>query len=307
MTSDNESNVRDWDIVAACKAHTPAPLSKRQYLVCSAPGCKGWEWASDDGTCREPGCGAALADHSTSAANPKRSWSKKSAMVSVLEADLDHLEQKFPGIRAHVHVAEPSAFPSAAPSASQSAGQSSPPPLTRWQQMQHDDHVQWERESKRRLAKADIDQLEKKFPGIREHVQFALASQAPAEVRQLVNFPVWIQKGDHREAEAPPEDVHDQVCARDGAAGVGSHRHKSRSPRRQSSVAVANAQSEGRASLDLPAVNTPGASKSTRTKKSVKDEGPASKYAKIAADLQQQVHLAASQATSVSSQASPSN
>ena len=174
--------------------------------------------------------------------------------------------------------------------------------------MQHDDHVQWERESKRRLAKADIDQLEKKFPGIREHVQFALASQAPAEVRQLVNFPVWVQKGDHREAGALPEDVHDQICARDGAAGVGSHRHKSRSPRRQSSASVANAQSEGLASLDLPAVNSsPGASKSTRTKKSVKDEGPASKYAKIAADLQQQVHLAASQASSVSSQAPPSN
>ena len=172
--------------------------------------------------------------------------------------------------------------------------------------MQHDDHVQWERESKRRLAKADIDQLEKKFPGIREHVQFALASQAPAEVRQLVNFPVWVQKGDNREAF--PEDVHAQICARDGAAGVVGPRHQSRSPRRQSSSSGANAQSEGRASLDLPAVNSsPGASKSTRTKKSVKEEGPAGKYAKLAADLQQQVHLAASQATSVSSQASPSN
>ena len=153
---------------------------------------------------------------------------------------------------------------------------------------------------------ADIDQLEKKFPGIREHVQFALASQAPAEVRQLVNFPVWVQKGDNREAF--PEDVHAQICARDGAAGVVGPRHQSRSPRRQSSSSGANAQSEGRSSLDLPAVNSsPGASKSTRTKKSVKEEGPAGKYAKLAADLQQQVHLAASQATSVSSQASPSN
>ena len=98
------------------------------------------------------------------------------------------------------------------------------------------------------------------------------------------------------------------LCRRSKKAGVGSHRHKSRSPRRQSSASGANAQSEGLASLDLLAVNSsPGASKSTRTKKSVKDEGPASKYAKLPADLQQQVHLAASQASSVSGQAPPSN
>jgi len=99
----------------------------------------------------------------------------------------------------------------------------------------------------------------------------------------------------------------------DGAAGVGSaHRPQSRSPRRSShkdSASGANAQSEGRSSpTDLRSrTSSPGSSKSTKTKKSVKDEGPAVKFAKIATDLQQQVFLASSQAAAVPSPASASD
>ena len=103
MTWDNDRKVSDWENARSRTSHTPAPRRKRQYLVCTAPKCKGWEWARNQRvTCRERGCGAALANHSSSPTTPKAPGSGKSALAAALGADLDQLELKFPGIRAHV-------------------------------------------------------------------------------------------------------------------------------------------------------------------------------------------------------------
>jgi len=96
----------------------------------------------------------------------------------------------------------------------------------------------------------------------------------------------------------------------DGDAGAGGQCPQSRSPRRIHGLspkrtpsinvwaAVARAQSEGNASLDLPSLNRAPVLPLAK----LLLEGPANKYAKLAADLQQQVHLC-SQASSGSNQA----